>query len=208
MAKSKISEDEKRLESAKMAYEDILNTFKKYDNLKDHRGKSLIFIGIVDLPNLEKMAERHLLGLNLRKLGFSVNPEDFINSDYVRFGNNRIFSWYGEKYNRKISWSDDDRQPNNEYLFSIAIPNGAFIFGNHYPEETFKNFFNALLAYKPDFKDTKNSCLYWRITNPLAPKVFDEFQNILYTYKEADIELSKAQRIKELEEELELLKKS
>jgi len=76
--------------------------------------------------------------------------------------NSKCVGWWGEKYGRHISWSDDGKQPEDELLLVISFPTGAYIFGDDYPTEFFKEFFQELKTYNPKYTDTTNKTLYFQ----------------------------------------------
>jgi hypothetical protein len=116
--------------------------------------------------------------------------------------------FYGD---REISWSDDGRQPKDEWLLKIGFPTGAYIFGNgdyfdkEYPVETFNAFFEELKSYGPKYSDTANHSLYFSSDN--ARRVYEDFDGIFTRYKEGVVDEMKRQKKRELEQELERLNK-
>jgi len=110
---------------------------------------------------------------------------------------------------RTISWSDDGRQPNDEWLFVISFPTGAYIFGDYfkseYPKQTFNTFFNELKSLGAKYSDSANSSLYFTEEN--SKKVYDAFWGIFNKYKAMVADEMKEQRKKELEAELAKLNK-
>ena len=111
--------------------------------------------------------------------------------------------YFSEDYNRSISWSDDGRQPENEWLYVISFGTGAYIFGQSYPEETFQSFFNELKGFEPKYCDTVNHSLYFAPDK--AKAVYESFWEIYNRHKAmVDSELKKKRKA-ELLEELERL---
>lgn len=110
---------------------------------------------------------------------------------------------YGED-NRQISWSDDERQPEGEWLYCICFTTGPYIFGDYfkdeYPKETFNAFFNELKSYDPKYIDSANKCLYFTEEN--SKEVYEAFWGIFNKYKGMVKDEMQRQRKKELEEEL------
>ena len=116
---------------------------------------------------------------------------------------------YGREFNRTISWSDDKRQPEGEWLCSIRFSYGAYMFNDSvgssfYPEETFDAFFAELKAFGTAYCDTNNNVLYF--TKDVAYKVCEAFPEIYKKYKALVVEEQQRQRVKELELELTRLK--
>jgi len=107
---------------------------------------------------------------------------------------------------RQISWPDDDRQPDNEWLLRICFPTGAYIFGNgdclskEYPVETFNAFFEELRSYGPKYSDTANNSLYFSSDN--AMRIYEAFDEIFKRHKTGVVDEMKRQKKRELEREL------
>ena len=182
------------MEKEKKAYKKILNLMNKH--------KDLIFF---DIDALEFQAKNHLFGVELKeKYGLDINPKDVNRLDWIKFGEYRTIAWFGDKYNRTISWSDDRRQPLDELLLLISFPTGAYIFGNDYPYKLFQTFFDELKSFNPEYIDTNNKSLYFKIEN--AKDVFNSFNGILGKYWErnkADITKRKIDKMKAELKELE-----
>lgn len=180
------------MEKLQEAYNNILGTLENY---KD--------IVCFDLKELETKAKNHLFGTELlEKYGLIVDPKDvrMPEYDYTNFSNDRFIGWYGEKYRRTISWLDDKNQPNYEILFMLSFSTGAYIFGDDYPTELFQQFWNELKSYNPDYSDTNNHNLYWKLKN--AKDIFNEYPNILKKYHELNKVDSKKRKIEKLKEDL------
>ena len=103
-----------------------------------------------------------------------------------------------------ISWEDNRKKPDNEWLYEVHFPTGAYIFGEHYPKELFNEFFEELKTYNPAFSDSHNSCLYFRPEN--AKAIFVAMPGILEKYHKRVAEDAKRMKIEQLKAELERLK--
>lgn len=113
--------------------------------------------------------------------------------------------WFGDDNTRRISYPDvHGEQPKNEWLYVMSFGTGAYMFGDKYPEETFRAFFEELKSFEPKYCDTMNSTLYF--TKETAHKVHAAFWNIFKKYKAMVKEEYERQRVKELEAELAKLK--
>ena len=110
---------------------------------------------------------------------------------------NIMFYKEGDYY---ISWSDDDRQPSDEYLYCISFPTGAYIFGEHYPEEVFNDFFEELRKYNPKYSDTQNHNLYF--SPETAFKIHHDFEAIYKEYAEKSSVAYKESRKEALKKQL------
>ena len=111
---------------------------------------------------------------------------------------------FGESQNRTISWSDDGSQPEDEWLFLISFPTGAYTFAGSYPTETFQQFFTELKGFEPKYCDSANKALYF--TANKAKAVHEAFWPLFKKYKALVKEEMERKRIKELEQELAKLK--
>lgn len=178
-------------------------TKKTYNKILKDIHKSCEFL-VFDYKDLEFKSKCHLFGIELKeKYGLNLEPRDIRSLDYYRFGEYMAIGWFGEKYRRTISWSDDGKQPDGELLLSIGFSTGAFMFGSDYPTELFKEFFQELKTYNPKYSDTVNKNLYFSMDN--AGKIFNEFPEILKKYSEKNKEDFKLRKIKKMREELEKL---
>lgn len=133
-----------------------------------------------------------------------IDPKRINSLDYIRFGNFKVLCWWGEKYNRTISWSVDGRQPKDEFLLQISFSTGAYIFGDDYPTELFQKFWLELKTFKPDYIDEANNSLYWNIEN--AKEIFNSFDDILKKYNEINKNEYKQRKIDNMQKELDKLK--
>jgi len=183
------------METTKKAYAEILKVLKKH---KD--------ICIFDIEDLERKAKIHLFGLQLKEeYGLDIDPKCIYDLHYQRFGNFMVIDWFGEKYRKTISWSDDGRQPDDELLLKIGFSTGAYIFGEDYPTDLFQKFFLELKSYNPKYIDSHNSSLYFSMDN--AKEIFNKFNDILLKYKKINEEDYKRRQIEELKKQLENLQK-
>lgn len=181
------------MENTKKAYEEILSVVNKY--------KDIICYNYNDL---DSRAKTHLFGLELKeKYGLNIEPSEIRSLDYIRFGDYRGIGWWGEKYRRTISWSDDGKQPEDELLVWFGFSTGPFIFDEDYPTELFQEFFLELKSYNPKYSDTTNRNLYFSIET--AKDVFNNFPEILKKYYEKNKIDSKQRKIAKLKKELETL---
>jgi hypothetical protein len=171
----------------KSAYIDIRNVCSKYSADKN------VYRNVFDdIDNLRISAENHLMLIDWYekygiKLDHEYKPYTF---HYFKIGD-ITFSKFNDAQAEKdagsgryISWSDDGHQPMNEWLMSISFSTGAYIFGEDYEgqRQLFQDFFNELKTYKPDYSDTANHNLYWKLEN--AKPIFDEYADILKKYRD------------------------
>lgn len=184
----------KNYEESKKMYSEILYILEKYaDDC------------VYDIEDLKQKSECHLFGLKLKEIyGLDIEPKRITSTDYIRFGEYISIGMWGEKHRRTISWSDDDRQPKDELLLCIGFSTGAYIFGQDYPTDLFKKFFNELKSYKPKYTDSANTNLFFGMDN--AKEIFNKFNDILKKYKDLNKEDFNKRKIKELEKQLKSLK--
>jgi len=134
--------------------------------------------------------------------------------DYHKKSDYEFISWYADGYKcheeghgRSVSWSEDGKQPVNEWLYSVQFSTGAYILGDDYDyqQPLFRQFFEELRTYKPDYQDLHNHCLYWKIEN--ASTIYKEFYNILTKYKTLNREELDSRKIAKLQAEIDKLTK-
>jgi len=148
--------------------------------------------------------ERYGLGLSHRLRLHGCN--------YAKLSEYMSLSYYkdgkGDKKLRSgkwVSWSDDDAQPKDEWLLVIRFPTGAYIFGEdyEYQQDLFQQLFSELRSYNPDYSDTMNKALYWRLEN--AAEIKAKFDEILKKYVEKNRAEFKARKIAKMKAEIERL---
>ena len=122
---------------------------------------------------------------------------------YVKIGEHAYIASMGKKYSRTISWSTDGRQPEDEIMFILRFPTGAYIFGDSYPEAFFEEMWNEIKTYKFKYVDDVNKCIYFAIDE--AAPIANEFQNILQKYYKRFRDEANIRRVAELRRELEKL---
>lgn len=164
--------------------------------LKKHR--DLI---VLDIDRLEIKSKFHLFGIKLKEeYGFDIDPKSINNLQWQKLNDNISIGWYGDKYGRKIGWSDDGTQPTDELLLDICFPTGAYIFGGDYPKEFFEKFFLELKSYKPKYVDTTNKSLYFSMDN--AAKVYNVYDSLFKKYDEMNSADIKQRQIEKMKEDL------
>lgn len=172
--------------------------------------------GFDDIRDMRTSALNHLLLIEwYEKYGIKlIHDRDSRPAQYTWFKYNEYcnFNKFGDAEGDKesgsgkfISWSDDGRQPKDEWLFCISFPTGAYIFGRDYDyqQPLFREFFDELKSFQPDFSDSHNSCLYWKLEN--TRDVFDSFNTILRKYQDKNRGELKKRQADKLRKELEKL---
>jgi hypothetical protein len=122
---------------------------------------------------------------------------------YVNINEHAYIASMGKKYSRTISWSVDGSQPEDEVMFVLHFPTKAYIFGDSYPKELFKDMWNEIKTYNFKYVDDVNSNIYFSLENS-AP-IANEFQNILQKYYKRFKDEANMRRAVELRRELEKL---
>ena len=177
-------------ETTKKAYNEIFKAMKKH---KD--------ICVFDIDDLEIKSKLHLCGLELKeKYGLNVDVKQVRSFNWIECGEYVHIGWYGNKHNRTVSWPDDGKQPIDEQLVSFKFSTGAYIFGDDYPTELFQKFFLELKSFNPDYSDSHNHCIYFKVER--AKDVFNSFNDILKKYYEINKEDAKKRRIEKMKADL------
>lgn len=195
----------------KSAYQEILEVCQKHSALSER------FHNFDDVKDMERSAQDHLMLIEwYEKYGLKIDHNHKPHSyKYLSLSNFMRFNFYDdaakdkqERSGRYISCSDDDRQPHNEWLLGISFPTGAYIFGRDYDgqQQLFKDFFQELKSYSPDYADTINKNLYWKLEN--AKPIYEGFQAILEKYHERNKAELSQRKIESLRKELSELEDS
>lgn len=90
---------------------------------------------------------------------FNIELEHYGPSHYKVKGNYN--EWFRILYSPNISWSDDGQQPENEWLYVMSFPCGAYTLSDSYPEQTFQDLFEELKGMGAKYCDTVNHSLYF-----------------------------------------------
>lgn len=177
-------------------YKEIFDVLEKYQGLH-----------VFDVEDMRRKSQFHLHEIKLRDVyKMNITPNSINSLDWNKLNNYISICWMGDKHKRTISWSVDGRQPIDEYMLIISFPTGAFIFGEEYPTEFFKQFFDELKSYSPKYIDDANSSLYFPIET--CSDVFNNFNDILNKYYEWNKEEKKQRKILEMKKQLQQLENS
>lgn len=152
-------------------------------------------IGIHNLESLIKTEEL--------QEEFGITNVEHYSHTWFKCGYYSAIGLFGDEHKRTISWSDDGRQPDDEWLYQISFPTGAYIFGEDYCTETFNEFFAELKTYNPKYLDSANHNLYF--TSETAAKVHAELPELFKKYRGLVQNELNAKRILKLQEELKAL---
>lgn len=187
------------MKETEQVYRDIFKVLDKYQG-----------IHTFDVDDMKRKAKCHLHEVKLvEEYGMNIMPNTINNIDWNKIDDYRSICWMGDKYKRRVSWSDDGSQPTDEYMLIISFPTGAYIFGDggmfdkDYPINFFNQFWNELKSYSPKYIDTANHSLYFPIET--CANIFNDFNGILKKYHNLNKEDIKQRRIEKMKKELEQL---
>lgn len=203
-----MEEYQKNVQKWKEAYKEILEVCNKYPDFNS-------VYGFDDINQMKASAMNHLELIRwYGEFGIKeshdykpyernhIDLRDGVSFSYFRDAEQEKESGKGGKY---ISWSDDDRQPNNEWLFILSYSTGAYIFGEDYngQKQLFQDFWKELKTYNPDYIDSHNSCLYWKLSN--AKVIHETYTSILNKYRDRNKAELKQREIQKLRDKLNKL---
>lgn len=134
---------------------------------------------------------------------FGITVENNHSQTWFDCGQYSVIGLLGTRHHRIISWSDDGSQPEDEWLYQISFPIGAYIFGEGYCTATFEAFFAELKSFQPKYSDSNNHNLYF--TSATAAKVHAALPELLKKYAGLVQTELNAKRIAKLQEELKAL---
>ena len=181
----------------------LQETKKVYDSIIKIAKKNKDFLNF-DFQSLELKAKNHLFGIELKEnYGLEIDAKRMDNINYKELKNN-VHLTFIDGVSSKISWSDNGEQPNGEYLIKFYYPTGAYIFGDDYPTDLFQKFFLELKSFCPDYMDTVNHSLYFKLEN--SKDVFNNYDSIVKKYNELNKEDFKQREIIRIQKQLDKLK--
>lgn len=173
------------------AYKELQDVFHKHREIVDSDFYSEFSDKLKTIMRVEEISEKFDIEIKTREIS---GPSFFRLSDYMSIG------LFGPKYARTISWPDDDKQPNDEWLYMLNFSTGAYTFHAEYPAKTFESFFKILKSYKPKYVDSHNHCLYFSPSN--AKKVHGDFNKIFAEHRSKAFDEVKATEIDKLKKKL------
>ncbi len=175
-----------------------IDAYKKILKVIESCAKDTMLDSSVDIAyNLKLLITREEIqesfGINLKNC-YNYGPTCF------KVGEDQYISKYGSKHGRAISWPEDGRQPEDEWLLAIRYPTGAYIFGEDYQQATFNEYFNELREFEPKYVDQANHCLYY--TADKAKAVYEKIDEIFKKYRAIAEDNRKAGKIEALKKQL------
>ena len=178
-----------KLQETKQIYDSILKIARKNKDLLNF-----------DFDSLELKAKNHLFGLELKEVyGLEINEKIINNIQYQELKNN-VHLTYIDSERTTISWEDSGKKPQGERLIKFSYPTGAYIFGGDYPTIFFEKFFFELKSFNPDYCDSANKALYFKLEN--AKEIFNKYDSIIKKYDELNKEDIKQREILRKQKEL------
>jgi len=181
------------LKETKKIYDSILKIAKKNKDILNY-----------DFKSLELQAKNHLFGLELKEVyGLKIDEKRINNIQYQELKNN-VHLTFIDSERTTISWEDSGKKPQGEGLVKFSYPTGAYIFGGDYPNIFFEKFFFELKSFNPDYCDSANKSLYFKLEN--AKEVFNNYDSIIKKYYELNKEDFKQREIIRIQKELDKLK--
>ena len=193
---------ETKIDEFKKAHKKIIRCLEKNRDYLFSEPYELGAFGIDQIKTaLNCRYTQHLLsdvyGLNLHE-NFRLRS-----TTYAELKDYCVFIEWGK--NNNITWSYNKEQPKiGEKLICFSFPTGAFVFGSSYPKGVFYDFFDELKEYEPKYRDDVNRCLYFSVEK--SKDVFNNFEDIFKKHKERVIDYNQQERIRQIEEELKVLK--
>jgi len=182
-----------KLQETKKIYDSILKIARKNNDILNY-----------DFKDLELRAKNHLFGIELKEVyGLNIDEKIFRNTRYQELKNN-VHLTFIDSETTTISWEDDGKEPKGETLIKFSYPTGAYIFGGDYPKDFFQKFFLELKSYNPDYCDSMNKSLYFKLEN--SKDIFNNYDSIVKKYYDLNKEDFKQREILRIENELKKLK--
>lgn len=183
------------METTKKAYKEIFKVLGKHKDVIN-----------IDIKDLEIKSKLHLFGLELKDVyGLEINENRINNTQYQELKEN-VYLTFIDSERTTISWEDNGKKPKGERLIKFSYPTGAYIFGGDYPTDFFQKFFLELKSFNPDYCDSANKSLYFKLEN--AKEVFNNYDSIVKKYCELNKEDFKKRQILKMKAELEKLEAS
>lgn len=182
-----------KLQEAKKNYNKIFKIIKSNKDLLNF-----------DLDQLQHNAECHLFGLKLKEVyGLNIDEKKIFNIKYQELKSN-VYLTFIDSEKTTISWEDNNKKPKGEILIKFSYSTGAYFFDNDYPTDFFQKFFLELKSYNPDYCDSANRSLYFKLEN--AKDIFNNYDCIVKKYRELNKEDAKQRKIIAMQRELDKLK--
>lgn len=178
------------------AYKDILKVAEKYSAIVDSDRLTLDVQSLQSAIKALEISDR--FGIPIKHLSFSNYLH--VENSYDDWTGIMFFS---ETLDHPIGCSDDGQQPKNEWLYVIRFTCGAYVFGDSYPQQTFKAMFDELKSFGAAYCDSTNNALYFK--EDVAKTVHRNFWDIFRKYKALVSEELKEKRKQTLLEELSKL---
>lgn len=154
---------------------------------------------IKDKMRLSELSEKFDIPISENTYFSDCVHLDMNNTQYLVY-----FKDGNDENTARISWSDDGRQPVDEWLYKITYPCGAYTLDSEYPATTWRNFINAIKEFNPKYSDTHNNSFYFSSEN--AKIIYQKLPELFKKFRAEVAEELRLRKIKDLENELEKLK--
>ena len=171
-----------------------------YSDLEKHQG---LLEEDYNLPSLNVIKDKIFTFELIEDYKWVIPEHVNGNSRWFKISDEINAGSYGGDTQRTISWENDGKDPQGEFLLKVGFSTGAYFFGDAYDTEFFKKFFLELESYKPKFKDSHNHDLYF--SKEEAGVLLQDYDKILNKYRKLYRDEQDSRRAKVLREELSRL---
>ncbi len=199
----------------KEAHEEIIQVLNKHKEVLFEDG---MLTNIVSIGDVENFLSFKRLKTYLEEVGFCFKKKLHFSSSYcvLLYESYKVHIRYLKwKKDKKISWSDDGRQPREgEELIEFSFPCGSYTFGDDVlcANKVWEEFWYELKSYGYSFIDTENHNIYFNLKN--GKYLFNNFDEIIEKYQEKCKKLQNTDniiglqaKIEEMQTRLKLLKR-
>ncbi len=184
-----------RYDESKGAYDQILSFIEENKQLIELKASVV-----------EEIMLKHLFAIELQeKYNLNIHFSRVYSCEYIKINENMGIGYWGEKFRRTISWSDNRKQPENELLLYLSFSTGAYVFGDTYLEGLFREFWAELLTYNPKYIDSANKYMYFSIDK--ASEIFNDYDGIFFKYQKRYRKEAVQEEIEKLRKKLDVLSK-
>lgn len=182
------------MRKTKAEYEALYCDLKKHSALLDED---------YDLIRLSLVENKIFTCELIEDYGWAIPSCVVASREWFKLSENLTAGTFGGATNRSISWEDNGKDPDGEFLLKVFFPTGAYIFGEDYDTDFFKRFFMELQEYEPKFKDSANNSLYF--SKDKAGIFLGDYDGIFKKYRDMYRAESNKRKAEKLREELKKL---
>ena len=156
-----------------------------------------------DLISLSTVEDKIFTRELIEDYGWSIPSYVEGNCRWFRLSEEFSAGTYGKDQGRTISWEDNGKQPNSEFLLCVSYSTGAYYFGEYYDKKLFAEFFQELVTFNPKYKDSENKALYF--TKEVAGKLLEAYGGVKKKYQDRYNSEANSRKVQKLKEELSKL---